>query len=230
MLIAAARVESELITRAPVSPPVVPESPVKLLVVDDDADMLAVVSFALRQASFPVVAAQQLRHRAGTFRNERPDLTILDINLPGGSGFELCGVIRQGKQQSHHDADRCAARKPIWCARSSSVPTTISTKPFSPRTLVARVKALLRRAGHEAPTPTQAGELALDSDQLLLKIGERAVKVTPLESSSTAPAAGQRRPGGAHRAAAGACMGASRRRRSAAAQAAGAPPASEDRR
>jgi len=60
------------------------------------------------------------------------------------------------------------------------------TKPFSPRTLIARVKALLRRAGIEgapATAATKAGELALDSESLTLKIGsERELRVTPLES------------------------------------------------
>jgi DNA-binding response OmpR family regulator len=154
---------------------------VKLLVVDDDADMLAVVSFALRQASFPVVTAISYGTGLSTFRNERPDLTILDINLPGGSGFELCGVIRK---ESNSPIMMLTARgEEADLVRALELGADdYLTKPFSPRTLVARVKALLRRAGHEAPSPTQAGELALDSDQLLLKIGERAVKVTPLES------------------------------------------------
>jgi DNA-binding response OmpR family regulator len=154
---------------------------VKLLVVDDDADMLAVVSFALRQASFPVVTAHSYGTGLSAFRNERPDLTILDINLPGGSGFELCGMIRK---ESNAPVMMLTARgEEADLVRALELGADdYLTKPFSPRTLVARVKALLRRAGHEAPTPTQAGELSLDSDQLLLKIGERAVKITPLES------------------------------------------------
>jgi len=56
------------------------------------------------------------------------------------------------------------------------------TKPFSPRTLVARVKALLRRSGHESGGQTQAGDLSLDPDLLLLRIAEREIRITPLES------------------------------------------------
>lgn len=153
----------------------------KLLVVDDDADMLAVVSFALRQAGFAVVTAHSFGTGVSTFRNECPDLAILDINLPGGSGFELCGLLRK------------ASREPIMMltARGEEADLVRAlelgaddylTKPFSPRTLVARVKALLRRAGHSGGGQTQSGELALDADQLLLKIGERDIRVTPLES------------------------------------------------
>ena len=78
----------------------------KLLVVDDDADMLAVVGFALRQAGFPVVTANSFGTGVTTFRSERPDLAILDINLPGGSGFELCGLLRKESRAPDHDAHR----------------------------------------------------------------------------------------------------------------------------
>ncbi len=153
----------------------------KLLVVDDDADMLAVVSFALRQASFPVVTAHSFGTGLSAFRTERPDLTILDINLPGGSGFELCGLLRK---ESNAPIMMLTARgEEADLVRALELGADdYLTKPFSPRTLVARVKALLRRAGHEAPSPTQAGELALDPDQLTLRIADRQVKVTPLES------------------------------------------------
>jgi DNA-binding response OmpR family regulator len=153
----------------------------KLLVVDDDADMLAVVSFALRQASFPVVTAHSYGTGLSTFRSERPDLTILDINLPGGSGFELCGLLRK---ESNAPIMMLTARgEEADLVRALELGADdYLTKPFSPRTLVARVKALLRRAGHEAPGPTQVGELALHSDLLVLRIGERQIKVTPLES------------------------------------------------
>ena len=153
----------------------------KLLVVDDDADMLAVVSFALRQAGFAVVTANSFGTGLSTFHTECPDLAILDINLPGGSGFELCGLLRK---QSREPIMMLTARgEEADLVRALELGADdYLTKPFSPRTLVARVKALLRRAGHAGGGQTQAGELALDADQLLLKIGERDIRVTPLES------------------------------------------------
>ena len=153
----------------------------KLLVVDDDADMLAVVSFALRQAGFPVVGAHSYGTGLAAFHDERPDLAILDINLPGGSGFELCGLLRK---QSNAPIMMLTARgEEADLVRALGLGADdYLTKPFSPRTLVARVKALLRRAGHEGSSPTRAGDLVLDAEQLLLRMGEREVKVTPLES------------------------------------------------
>jgi DNA-binding response OmpR family regulator len=153
----------------------------KLLVVDDDADMLAVVGFALRQAGFPVVSANSYGTALNVFRAERPDLAILDINLPGGSGFELCDVLR--KESTAPIMMLTARGEEADLVRALELGADdYLTKPFSPRTLVARVKALLRRAGHEGTTQTQVGEITLDPDLLMLKIRDREIKVTPLES------------------------------------------------
>jgi len=153
----------------------------KLLVVDDDADMLGVVGFALRQAGFPVVTANSYGTALASFHHEQPDLAILDINLPGGSGFELCGQLR--KQTNTPIMMLTARGEEADLVRALELGADdYLTKPFSPRTLVARVKALLRRAGQETASPTQAGEVALDPDLLMLRIGEREVRVTPLES------------------------------------------------
>jgi DNA-binding response OmpR family regulator len=153
----------------------------KLLVVDDDADMLAVVSFALRQAGFPVIGANSYGTALSAFRTERPDLAILDINLPGGSGFQLCDLLR--KESTAPIMMLTARGEEADLVRALELGADdYLTKPFSPRTLVARVKALLRRAGHEGSSSTQAGEIALDSDLLMLRISEREIKVTPLES------------------------------------------------
>jgi DNA-binding response OmpR family regulator len=153
----------------------------KLLIVDDDADMLAVVGFALRQAGFPVVSANSYGTALSVFRTERPDLAILDINLPGGSGFELCGLLR--KESTAPIMMLTARGEEADLVRALELGADdYLTKPFSPRTLVARVKALLRRAGHEGSSPTQAGEIALDPDMLVLRISGREIKITPLES------------------------------------------------
>jgi len=68
---------------------------VKILLVDDDPDLLSVTTFALQQAGMLVVTANSFGSALAVFRSEQPDLAILDINLPGGSGFELCQAIRR---------------------------------------------------------------------------------------------------------------------------------------
>lgn len=157
----------------------------KLLVVDDDSDMLAVISFALRQAGFPVVEANSYGTALGVFHSEDPDLMILDINLPGGSGFELCDVMRRESTAPIMMLTARGEEADLVRALEQGADDYL-TKPFSPRTLIARVKALLRRSGIEGASTTsatQVGELLLDADSLTLKIGtERELRVTPLEA------------------------------------------------
>src|SRR5579864_9311721 len=130
--------------------------------------MLAVVSFALRQAGFPVVSANSYGTALNVFRTERPDLAILDINLPGGSGFELCGLLR--KESTTPIMMLTARGEEADLVRALELGADdYLTKPFSPRTLVARVKALLRRAGRQSVSHTRAGELVLDEDLLTLR-------------------------------------------------------------
>jgi len=71
---------------------------VKILIVDDDADLLALVGFALTQAGYLVVKASDARAALQRYAAESPDLAILDINLPDGSGFDICEAIRRQSQ------------------------------------------------------------------------------------------------------------------------------------
>ena len=66
----------------------------KILIVDDDADLLALVAFALTQAGYAVVKAADAPEALRVFEAESPDLAVLDVNLPHGSGFEVCREIR----------------------------------------------------------------------------------------------------------------------------------------
>jgi DNA-binding response OmpR family regulator len=153
----------------------------KLLIVDDDADMLAVIGFALRQAGFPVVQANSYGTALAAFRSEQPDLAILDINLPGGSGFELCGTFRKESNLPIMMLTVRGEEADLVHALELGADDYL-TKPFSPRTLTARVKALLRRSGQQdSAAQTRAGDLVLDADLLQLRIGERTVRITPLE-------------------------------------------------
>jgi DNA-binding response OmpR family regulator len=154
---------------------------VKILIVDDDADLLALVAFALTQAGYAVVKAADAPEALRVFEAESPDLTVLDVNLPGGSGFEVCREIRR----------RSRAPVMMLTARGDEADLVKAldlgaddylTKPFSPRTLLARIKALLRRAGMETAGPMTAGPLSLDLEALSLRIGDGApLRLTRLE-------------------------------------------------
>jgi DNA-binding response OmpR family regulator len=154
---------------------------VKILVVDDDLDLRGLVAFALQQAGYLVLEAGNGLDGLALFEREQPDLVVLDVNMPRLDGFETCRRIR------------AASRTPVMMltVRGSEEDQVrgldlgaddFLVKPFSPRTLLARVRALLRRAepAHE-PTLT-AGRVALDPARLEVRVGEAdAVHLTPLE-------------------------------------------------
>jgi DNA-binding response OmpR family regulator len=145
----------------------------KILVVDDDLELRGLIGFALRQSGYLIVEAGDGPSALEVFDREQPDLVILDVNLPGMSGFDVCRQIR------------AEAITPILLltVRSSEEDQIQGldlgaddylTKPFSPRTLLARVRALLRRAGIERPSPLNAGDLALDVERQTVTIAAAA--------------------------------------------------------
>jgi DNA-binding response OmpR family regulator len=153
----------------------------KILVVDDDIDLLSLIGFALRQAGYLVIEASDGAAALERFSSEQPDLVILDVNLPALNGFEVCRriraeastpvmmlTVRNSEEDQVHGLDGGA--------------DDYLTKPFSPRTLLARVRALLRRAEIERPSPLAAGDLALDVERQAVSVrGGAPIRLTSLE-------------------------------------------------
>lgn len=154
----------------------------KILLVDDDPDLLSVTGFALRQAGFLVVTAADGAVALEVFASEQPDLAVLDINLPKLNGFDLAKRLRE---QSRIPLIMLTARgeeEDVVRALALGADDYL-TKPFSPKILLARVKALLRRAGVEAEEAVNFGKLTLDANELTLDgLARGPVRLTPLEA------------------------------------------------
>jgi DNA-binding response OmpR family regulator len=156
--------------------------PVRIVVVDDEESILKVVSYALEQVGFEVHTAGDAEGGMFLVGEVKPDLLILDVMLPGKSGLELARDIRQSSDV------------PIimLSARGDEVDRILGlefgaddyvTKPFSPRELVSRVKAILRRVGQGGGERSQitVGDLVVDSDSRQVFMRGEAVHLTTSE-------------------------------------------------
>jgi DNA-binding response OmpR family regulator len=154
----------------------------KILVVDDDPDLLALVAFALTNAGYAVVKAADAGPAIAAFDRELPNLVLLDINLPSGSGFDVCRSIRGRSQVPIMMLTARGEEEDLVRALELGADDYL-TKPFSPRTLLARVKALLRRAGIESSDTLTAGSLSLDLEaQTLVFDSGASLRLTRLET------------------------------------------------
>jgi len=155
---------------------------VKVLLVDDDLDLLTVTGFALQQAGFLVVTAANGPAALEVFRREQPDVAVLDINMPRMNGFELAQMLRERSRIPLLMLTARSEEEDVVRALSIGADDYL-TKPFSPKILLARVKALLRRAGQEVADGAAAGTLSLDANELTLHgLPRGPVRLTPLES------------------------------------------------
>ncbi len=152
----------------------------KILLVDDDATLAEVTSFALRRADFLVIIAHTGHEALLLWEQEQPDLILLDIYLPGPDGLSICQTIR------------ATSNVPIilLTARSSDEDVVRGlelgaddyvTKPFSPKQLIARVRAVLRRSGGTVPQRMALGPLVLDTGRQTIAVGSAQSRMTRLE-------------------------------------------------
>jgi two-component system alkaline phosphatase synthesis response regulator PhoP len=155
----------------------------KILVVDDEAKIVRLVRSYLEQAGFTVVEAGDGQTALIQARREKPDLVVLDLGLPGIDGLEVAHTLRRERDTPIimltariEDTDKIVG---LEVGADDYV-----TKPFNPRELVARVRAVLRRAGAAAaPTPAtlRAGALELDVAGHQAILADQPLELTPTE-------------------------------------------------
>lgn len=154
----------------------------KILVVDDDRDLLPLVAFALRQGGFLALEAPTGERALEVIEEEAPDLVVLDVNLPGIDGFEVCRRLRARGDTTPVLMLTVRSEEDDVVQGLEIGADDYLTKPFSPRTLLARVRALLRRTAHETAKIVERGDLRLDEDLHALHLGEEPPqRLTPLE-------------------------------------------------
>ncbi|SFZ81434.1 two-component system, OmpR family, response regulator [Devosia enhydra] len=155
----------------------------RILVVDDEPHIRDVITFALERAGMVVTSARDGAEALIAWRRHAPDLIVLDISMPERDGLDVCRTIRK------------TSEVPILflSARDEEVDRIIGleiggddyvSKPFSPRELLARVKAILKRAGDDSSAPSDLlvkGALRLDRQAHSVTWRASPVTLTPLE-------------------------------------------------
>lgn len=164
--------------------PMKPSSRAKILVVEDEKNIAKVVAYNLEREGYQVATAGDGEEALKKAQAQIPDLILLDLMLPKVDGLEVCRQLKSGSKTARipiimltaktQETDRVVG---LEMGADDYVP-----KPFSPRELVARVKAVLRRSGRaEMPDVWRCGALIVDWERRLVKAGGRDVKLTPKE-------------------------------------------------
>ena len=159
-----------------------------VLVIDDEKELLELVRYNLEKEGYRIRTAENGADGLEAAARELPDIVIVDLMLPGIDGLEVCRRLR---------ADQRTARTPIIMLTAKSTETDrvvglemgaddYVTKPFSPRELAARIKAILRRVSErQSPTPQskiiRCGGLAIDMERRNVRCGEENVDLTATE-------------------------------------------------
>ncbi len=157
----------------------------RILVVEDEAHILELITFNLTREGFHIRGVRRGEEALAAVRQEVPDLMLLDLMLPGTDGLEVCRRLR---------GDKATAALPVIMVTARGEEADIVrglevgaddylTKPFSPRILAARVKAVLRRRGREAAPAGEIvrGGIAIHPGRHEVRAGDHAITLTSTE-------------------------------------------------
>lgn len=154
----------------------------KILVVDDEPQIIKVLKAYLEKAGYQVLTASDGNAALTVFDKEKPDFMILDLNLPGMDGLDVCREIRRDSNipilmltARVEEADKLIG---LELGADDYV-----VKPFSPREIVARVKTIFRRSSDKSEKieTIQVGDLVIDLLKHTVKIATKPIELTPTE-------------------------------------------------
>jgi two-component system phosphate regulon response regulator PhoB len=157
----------------------------RVLVVDDEPDIVALVAYHLAKAGFRVSTASNGSDAVEQARKEHPSLVVLDLMLPGMSGFDVLEEIRRDPSTAGIAVLMLTARKdePDRVKGLSLGADDYLTKPFSPAELVLRVKAILRRIGAQAERDEvlRIGDISINRSAHTVALSGQSIDLTPTE-------------------------------------------------
>lgn len=159
----------------------------KILVVDDEPDILEFLQYNLEKEGFSVVTASDGEAGIQMAEKENPDLIILDIMMPKMDGVEVCRVLRSRPQFAQTVIAFLTAREEDFSqiAALETGGDDYITKPIRPRVFLSRIRALLRRSERIEKEDTEniinIGDLAIDRDRILVQRGEETIELAKKE-------------------------------------------------
>ena len=154
----------------------------KILIIEDETDVADLLTLNLRKAGYRISTAVDGTSGLQKARDDKPDLIILDLMLPKMSGLEVCKILK---------GDTATAQLPILMltARAEEIDRIVGlefgaddyvTKPFSPREIVLRIRAILRR-GETVDESLKAGPISIDPVRHKVRVNSKQVHLTSLE-------------------------------------------------
>ena len=155
----------------------------KILVVDDEEDILELVKYNLEREGFQITCAESGEKAVEGTRQEPPNLIVLDLMLPGIDGLEVARRLKQRQKTAGIPIVMLTAK-----GEEADIVTGLElgaddyiTKPFSPRVLIARIKAVLRRQSAQSQEPDpilRIGNLTIDSRRRVVSAGDNNIDLT----------------------------------------------------
>ncbi|MBA6411700.1 response regulator [Parahaliea sp. F7430] len=158
-----------------------------IVVVEDEPDILQILSYNLKREGFEVSSSLNGTEGLGLIQQEKPDLVLLDLMLPGMDGLDICRHLKNDETTQHIPIIMVTAK-----GEESDLVLGLGigaddyvTKPFSPKELIARVKAVLRRSASTAPTSNgdsvELDGLRIDALKHSVSVSGEQVKLTASE-------------------------------------------------
>ncbi len=157
----------------------------KILIVEDEKDIVKMLRYNLEKEGFKVIDARDGEDAMDAAVRQHPDLILLDLMLPGMDGLEVCKALKK-------ESKTCSIPIIMLTAKSQESDKVVGlelgaddyiTKPFSPRELIARIKAVLRRITEKEKLPEifQAGDLKIDFSKISVSVKDKLVELTSKE-------------------------------------------------